>query len=590
MSKAAIKRYAPFYIALLVTGIVMVLLFLRPESALGLTVEVDAVKKFEGFPAGFKLLDPNTDQPETVVINAEVSLAELEFGRVTSATLGIETRSSSFSASLDDGSGSPTAATGIFTLNAARTELAVSITLVNPSEFADYFAADFTNAARKLVWTLGFDHALLDAGDTATGTWKSTDSDFPLTDALVAELEAGTLHMFLVGDDIVEGQILQVLTDFKDFGTGKAFPAVDLPLPVAPTYAPVSAELTEFLPKVNGSTQGKLVVDTELVQLSPDAFGYGYGYRGQRGGGKIKFTIRYIPPEIAGTYKATVTAFFDDSATSRSPLAVNTTEFKVVPPIVSGDVKAVDTAYPRSETEALSRDLVVVQAKVKSDIAPNVVSVTVDPGILGPAPQEMDRNSAFHQALMEKWQIATNDPGYVNYSLPMKIVPQAEPLTCQVCEATIKVVDIAGQEVNLSGSNGAKVNVVATRQQFNVYLMPGLNFVSTPLQCSGVAPKCKGDDGQSLEFDIATLLDQPVNNAATGNTLADVVSTIFYYCAKSTDTSCPKTGGTEPVSEVKRRPKPPSVDSRFRGNNEILSCITHQCIVLKSEIVMTVLA
>ena len=46
----------------------------------------------------------------------------------------------------------------------------------------------------------------------------------------------------------------------------------------------------------------------------------------------------------------------------------------------------------------------------------------------------------------------------------------------------------------------------------------------------------------------------------------------------------------EPVSEVKRRPKPPSVDSRFRGNNEIVSCITHQCIVLKSEIVMTVLA
>ena len=49
-------------------------------------------------------------------------------------------------------------------------------------------------------------------------------------------------------------------------------------------------------------------------------------------------------------------------------------------------------------------------------------------------------------------------------------------------------------------------------------------------------------------------------------------------------------GAEEPVSEVKRRPKPPSVDSRFRGNNEILSCITHQCIVLKSEIVMTVLA
>ena len=168
---------------------------------------------------------------------------------------------------------------------------------------------------------------------------------------------------------------------------------MDLPLPVAPDYAPVSAELTQFLPTVNGSTQGKLVVDAELVQLLPDAFGYGYGYRGKLGGGKIKFTIRYIPPEIAGTYRATVTAFFDDSPTSRTLLAPpSTTEFKVVAPFVSGDVKALATMYPRGETAALSRDLVVLQAKVKDDVAPNVVSVTVDPGLLGPAAQEMDRN------------------------------------------------------------------------------------------------------------------------------------------------------------------------------------------------------
>ena len=134
----------------------------------------------------------------------------------------------------------------------------------------------------------------------------------------------------------------------------------------------------------------------------------------------------------------------------------------------------------------------VLQAKVKGDVAPNVVSVTVDPGLLGPAAQTMDRNSAFHQALREKWGIATSDPGYVNYSLPMKVIPQAEPLTCEVCEATIKVVDIAGQEVNLSGSSGAKVNVVETRQQFNVYCRVSLR--GTPLFCPG---------GHALELDLS---------------------------------------------------------------------------------------
>ena len=325
MSKVAIKRYAPFYIALLVTGIVMVLLFLRPESALGLTVDVDAVKKFEGFPAGFKLLDPNTGQPETVVINAEISLAELEFGRVTSATLGIESRT--FSASLDAAQEVPpvigvnATGTGTFTLNAARTELAYKITVETNKLTGLITGAHFHNAAAGtnggVVRPITSDLV----GDTFTGTWKSTDPQ-PLTNVLVDALEAGNLYINVHTVANPPGEIRgQVVKQFKDFGTGKAFPAVDLPLPAAPNYVPVSAELTDFLPKVNGNTQGKLVVDAELVQLLPDAFGYGYGYRGKLGGGKIKFTIRYIPPEIAGTYTATVAAYFDNSATSRTLLA-----------------------------------------------------------------------------------------------------------------------------------------------------------------------------------------------------------------------------------------------------------------------------
>ena len=76
MSKAVLKKYAPLYIALLVTGVVMALLFLRPDAALGLTVDVDAVKKFEGFPAGFKLVDPKTGELETVVIESAMNIVE----------------------------------------------------------------------------------------------------------------------------------------------------------------------------------------------------------------------------------------------------------------------------------------------------------------------------------------------------------------------------------------------------------------------------------------------------------------------------------------------------------------------------------
>ena len=82
MSKTTLRRYAPLYVALAVTAVVMALLFLRPDSALGLTVDVDAQAKFEGFPAAVPL-----DQPQ--IIGVEINLPEGEFQAITSATLGI---------------------------------------------------------------------------------------------------------------------------------------------------------------------------------------------------------------------------------------------------------------------------------------------------------------------------------------------------------------------------------------------------------------------------------------------------------------------------------------------------------------------
>lgn len=58
MSKTVLRRYAPLYVALAVTAVVIALLFLRPDSALGLTVDVDAQAKFEGFPAAVPLDQP----------------------------------------------------------------------------------------------------------------------------------------------------------------------------------------------------------------------------------------------------------------------------------------------------------------------------------------------------------------------------------------------------------------------------------------------------------------------------------------------------------------------------------------------------
>ena len=72
MSKAALKRYAPFYVAIIVTSIVTILLFLRPDEAIGLSVVVDQPLNDRNSERGFKLLDAATGLPETVVITSEV--------------------------------------------------------------------------------------------------------------------------------------------------------------------------------------------------------------------------------------------------------------------------------------------------------------------------------------------------------------------------------------------------------------------------------------------------------------------------------------------------------------------------------------
>lgn len=259
-----------------------------------MSVDVDAVKKFPGHPAGFKLVDPGTGQPETVVIEATVKLGEDEFTEITRVALDMSQ----------------------------------------------------------------------EAGD--------------------------------------EGYIDST---------------VELPLPVAPDYASIeSFDLTVQLP------QGQLFVDVALVNVVPDAFGFGYGYQGGQGGGSIDFAIRYTPSAIAGGYQAVLRVLFEDTVR-----ALSSTQFIILKPFSSDQVQALATIYPRSDTEALSRDLVVLRARISDEVAEHLVSVTVDPGLLGPTTRSMDRTSQFHPAMLAKWGIAVpHDESFRDIGLGTTFTPDTD--------------------------------------------------------------------------------------------------------------------------------------------------------------------
>lgn len=81
MTKSVLRKYAPLYTSLAVTGLVMTLIFLSPGSALGLTVAIDTPENARNGEAGFTL-------GEALVIPAQVNLAGEE-EQIQSITLDI---------------------------------------------------------------------------------------------------------------------------------------------------------------------------------------------------------------------------------------------------------------------------------------------------------------------------------------------------------------------------------------------------------------------------------------------------------------------------------------------------------------------
>ena len=290
--------------------------------------------------------------------------------------------------------------------------------------------------------------------------------------------------------------------------------------------------LTAQLPvDSNGDTQGTLfaTVVFDAVKIVPadsdPAFAYAYDGVGETGG-VIGYILTYTPPPIVGDYRATVTVKTDQTVTA-------STNFSVLPGL---KIFALATLYPRSDTEALPGDLVILQVDLTNTDVEDIASASVS-GELVPEALSMAAASKFHPALREKWEVDPNAKLLLPFSVLRDAVPgQASP--------TVTAVDIAGQIFTTSATTtpatSPVVEVASTPSTFNVYLLPRFSFIAPPLECAASTALCTGDEDH--EFDINELLQQTVPRSKLNPAflalipavlgpvpLSELVDTIFGY-------------------------------------------------------------
>ena len=278
-------------------------------------------------------------------------------------------------------------------------------------------------------------------------------------------------------------------------------------------------------------SQGTLSADVAfiLVTINPigyplDGSGYGYGYfQGEEGGGQISYFLTYTPPAITGDYVATITLELDDGTAFSTA-----TEFSILGPL-EGTTIALTTLYPASEDgAALDGDVAILRVDVAGTLN-NIASVELDGDLIPGA--EMISSTLFHDSLKTKWGASSG----ADFLYPFRV---AKGTPSGTLSPTATIEDRAGQTDSVTFT----VEVTGSRETFNLYLMPELNFITPGLQCAfppATAIVCTGGAGD-VSFDIAELLGQPVTNVdpdfltAIGETeatvtVADVVDLIFAY-------------------------------------------------------------
>ncbi|MDP3064614.1 MAG: putative Ig domain-containing protein, partial [Chloroflexota bacterium] len=197
---------------------------------------------------------------------------------------------------------------------------------------------------------------------------------------------------------------------------------------------------------------------------------------------------------------------FNATMTNQAALSANAAPKVVILDTAQPVLTTLATMYPVGEFSARAGDEAIFQANA-SDPGSGILKVEfIMPG--GSVPAGMMLTAAdIPAAVRDKWGTTAG------YLLPFELPSSAASGTYTV---TLKATDNAGN------TKTATVNatVVATLQAFNLYLMPGRNLVSLPLQPTS-----------GTDFDIATLLNQlaPNSNLGAGAKLSDVIDTISYF-------------------------------------------------------------
>lgn len=226
--------------------------------------------------------------------------------------------------------------------------------------------------------------------------------------------------------------------------------------------------------------QGTLVVDVVYTEVTiiPPANGYAYGYQGGGvSGGVITYTLTYTPPSIGGDYEAQLSVTTDQQVVS------NTTEFSVLSPLVTTIVPLFPSQDPVGHS-----GIVVFGVNFGENSAQDISGAWVT--AQDDSRRAMFKREDLHPAILEKWDV----PALADLILPFRIADVDANNT--TLSFTIKTEDIAGQTDTLED---IEVTLTDSRSSFDVYLMPGFNFVTPALQC--VNSTCSGD-----EYDIEALL------------------------------------------------------------------------------------
>ena len=208
------------------------------------------------------------------------------------------------------------------------------------------------------------------------------------------------------------------------------------------------------------------------------------------------------------------------------PEVFTSTGFSILGPL-EGTTTVLATLYLASEDgAALAGDVAILQVDVAGS-TDDIASVELAGDlILG---TEMIDSTDFHDSLKTKWGVAAE----AGFSYPIRV---GGPSGSFFPTATVE--DIAGQ----IDAATFTVEVIGSRETFNIYLMPELNFITPALQCASPpsTPILYTGGGCDVSFDIARLLSQSVENVNpdflteigetdSTVTLADVVDLIFSY-------------------------------------------------------------